>query len=196
MYVTELVNREFPLQNEYLGAAVLQALQPPRGNAPANHEAIMKPIDSAFVEESSLLRSTRVTERMFHHRWNGRSCLMGQSHWLESSIIRTRRAVYLFIGYSNGIRPSETGLAEGRGSRKPQPSIAKQGKNGFGKAGYGGPCPPSGTNCYYLYALDRDLSNLRSAASRQELDNSIREHILGETRLMGRYQRKQSGSPR
>ena len=33
---------------------------------------------------------------------------------------------------------------------------ARQGKNDFGKIGYGGPCPPSGTHRYFfrLYALD------------------------------------------
>src|SRR6266481_5123903 len=33
-----------------------------------------------------------------------------------------------------------------------------QGTNDFGKAGYGGPCPPSGTHRYYfrIFALDRE----------------------------------------
>ncbi len=35
-----------------------------------------------------------------------------------------------------------------------------QGKNDFGKIGYGGPCPPSGTHRYFfkIYALDSELS--------------------------------------
>src|SRR6266576_1502901 len=34
-----------------------------------------------------------------------------------------------------------------------------QGKNDFGKIGYGGPCPPSGTHRYFFkfYALDSEL---------------------------------------
>ena len=34
--------------------------------------------------------------------------------------------------------------------------VARQGRNDFGKAGYGGPCPPGGTHHYVfrIYALD------------------------------------------
>jgi Raf kinase inhibitor-like YbhB/YbcL family protein len=42
-----------------------------------------------------------------------------------------------------------------------------QGKNDFGKTGYGGPCPPSGTHRYFFkfYALDSELT-LRSGATK------------------------------
>lgn len=39
------------------------------------------------------------------------------------------------------------------------PANGVQGKNDFGKSGYGGPCPPSGTHRYFfkIFALDRQL---------------------------------------
>jgi Raf kinase inhibitor-like YbhB/YbcL family protein len=90
-----------------------------------------------------------------------------------------------------GIAAGEKKLAEGIEIGRTASSL-KQGRNGFGKAAYGGPCPPSGTHRYYfrLYALDDELSNMRSGGSRQELDRSMQGHILAEARLMGRYQRK------
>src|SRR5256886_16016020 len=45
-----------------------------------------------------------------------------------------------------------------------------EGKNDFGKTGYGGPCPPSGTHRYYfrIFALDQQLS-LKPGARRKEV---------------------------
>jgi hypothetical protein len=67
---------------------------------------------------------------------------------------------------------------------------AKQGINDFRKIGYGGPCPPGGTNRYYfkLYALDTKI-NLESGATKAELLKAMEGHILSESQLMGRYKR-------
>lgn len=67
-----------------------------------------------------------------------------------------------------------------------------QGKNDFGKIGYGGPCPPSGTHCYYftLYALDQALS-LGPGATKQQVLQAMARHQLAEAQLMGRYSRTQ-----
>jgi Raf kinase inhibitor-like YbhB/YbcL family protein len=66
-----------------------------------------------------------------------------------------------------------------------------QGINDFGKSGYGGPCPPSGTHRYYfkIFALDRTL-DLKSNAKRAELDAAMRGHVIAQGELMGRYSRK------
>jgi Raf kinase inhibitor-like YbhB/YbcL family protein len=66
----------------------------------------------------------------------------------------------------------------------------KQGKNDFGKIGYGGPCPPGGTHRYYfkLYALDVYLDK-DAGISKNELLNAMEGHILAEAQLMGRYKR-------
>jgi len=68
---------------------------------------------------------------------------------------------------------------------------AKQGKNDFGKIGYGGPCPPSGSaHRYYfkLYALDQ-MTGLRSKATKQQLLDAMKGHVLAEAQLTGTYKR-------
>ena len=67
-----------------------------------------------------------------------------------------------------------------------------EGKNDFGKVGYGGPCPPSGEHHYVftLYALDQPRLLLSSGASRAELEKAISGHVIGQGRLTGLYRRK------
>ena len=66
-----------------------------------------------------------------------------------------------------------------------------EGTNSWGKTGYGGPCPPSGTHRYYfkLYALDSALT-LDSTAVKKDVEHAMEGHILGQTQLMGRYSRQ------
>ena len=66
-----------------------------------------------------------------------------------------------------------------------------QGANDFGKSGYGGPCPPSGTHRYYfkIFALDREL-DLPPGAKRSRLDAAMKGHVVAQGQLMGRYARK------
>jgi Raf kinase inhibitor-like YbhB/YbcL family protein len=68
---------------------------------------------------------------------------------------------------------------------------ARQGKNDFGKIGYGGPCPPSGTHHYIfrVFALDTELG-LERGTNREPLLRAIRGHILAEGRLTGVYSRR------
>src|SRR5439155_3875618 len=68
------------------------------------------------------------------------------------------------------------------------PSGVRQGRNGFGAIGYGGPQPPSGTHRYFfhLYALDQEIT-VASGASREDLDRAMRGHVLEEAELMGQY---------
>jgi Raf kinase inhibitor-like YbhB/YbcL family protein len=63
-----------------------------------------------------------------------------------------------------------------------------QGKNSWGNAGYGGPCPPSGTHTYHfkLYALDTIL-DLPSDATAQALTRAFSGHILAQAELTGTY---------
>jgi Raf kinase inhibitor-like YbhB/YbcL family protein len=68
----------------------------------------------------------------------------------------------------------------------------KEGLNGFGKKGYGGPCPPPGGPHRYffrLYALDLDsLGN--GGSSKENVAAAMKGHILAEGSLMGTYKRK------
>ena len=65
-----------------------------------------------------------------------------------------------------------------------------QGENGFGEIGYGGPCPPGGTHRYFfhVYALDRELG-LEPGASKQEVLERARNHVLAQGILMGTFAR-------
>ena len=65
-----------------------------------------------------------------------------------------------------------------------------QGRNGFGKRGYGGPCPPSGQHHYLftLSALDRPLG-IGGTPSLAEVKAAMKGHVLAETKLTGTYRR-------
>lgn len=69
--------------------------------------------------------------------------------------------------------------------------IGVEGKNDFGRLGYGGPCPPRGKAHRYffrLYALDTMLE-LREGTTRARLLQAMQGHILAQGELMGRYSR-------
>lgn len=87
--------------------------------------------------------------------------------------------------------PAETkGLVENVQKQKTLPGGALQGSNDFEKIGYDGPCPPSGTHRYYfkLYALDTELS-LEPGATKEQLLEAMKGHVLAEGQLMGKYRR-------
>ena len=71
------------------------------------------------------------------------------------------------------------------------PSGAKQGTSDFGRIGYGGPCPPSGTHRYFfkIYALDTQLG-LEAGAAKEQLLKAMEGHVLAKGQLMGRYKRR------
>ena len=86
--------------------------------------------------------------------------------------------------------PSSIGLAEGVTAAQ-LPKGTREGKSDFGKLGYGGPCPPSGTHRYYfkIFALDREL-DLPPGTKRSQLDAALKGHVVAQGELMGRYSRK------
>lgn len=67
----------------------------------------------------------------------------------------------------------------------------RQGITDFGRHGYGGPCPPSGTHRYYfkVYALDAEL-DIPGTSTKNDLLEAMEGRILAEGQLMGRYKRR------
>lgn len=70
------------------------------------------------------------------------------------------------------------------------PGIGIQGKNDFGKIGWGGPHPPSGTHRYFfrLYALDMLLDD-KPGLTKKQLLAAINGHAVAQGELIGRYAR-------
>ena len=75
----------------------------------------------------------------------------------------------------------------------PDAATPKQGRNDFGKVGYGGPCPPAGTGTHHyvfgLWAVDRSLGltpGLKAPAVEAAMDG----HILATTELVGLYRHR------
>jgi Raf kinase inhibitor-like YbhB/YbcL family protein len=83
------------------------------------------------------------------------------------------------------IDPKTTEIAENSAPK------GVQGKNDFGKSGYGGPCPPSGTHRYNfkIFALDREL-DLAAGSKRAQLDLAMKGHVVAQGQLMGRYSKQ------
>ena len=87
--------------------------------------------------------------------------------------------------------PDSLQLPEAISNESQLPSDTLQGKNDFGRLGYGGPCPPPGYPHQYrftLYALDQQLE-LKAGVSKKQLLNAMQEHILAQGQLIGTYQR-------
>jgi Raf kinase inhibitor-like YbhB/YbcL family protein len=106
------------------------------------------------------------------------------AHWVVVELPPETRSL------PGGITTEPTTSAEPKSAAGAATAILRQGKNDFGKIGYGGPCPPSGTHRYFfrLYALDTQ-TDLDAGANRSAALKAIEGHILAEGRLMGKYAR-------
>jgi Raf kinase inhibitor-like YbhB/YbcL family protein len=96
------------------------------------------------------------------------------THWVVFNIPRDR-----------------SGLPEGRQSQSTLEWGGVQGRNGAGQEGYIGPCPPAGpahTYSFRLYAIDIELT-LSAGASKEDVMNAIKGHILAQAEMTGRYGR-------
>ena len=68
------------------------------------------------------------------------------------------------------------------------PSNSIQGKTDFGETAYGGPAPPDKEHTYIfkLYAIDENLS-LSKGSTKSQLENAMKNHVIAEAKLEGRY---------
>ena len=67
-----------------------------------------------------------------------------------------------------------------------------EGRNDFGRRGYGGPCPPPGNPHRYffkVYALGSE-PGLEAGARNADLARAMEGRILAEVQLMGTFQRR------
>ncbi|MGH9739670.1 MAG: YbhB/YbcL family Raf kinase inhibitor-like protein [Candidatus Acidiferrales bacterium] len=81
------------------------------------------------------------------------------------------------------------GLPEGVPQDRELRDGARQGKNDFGKIGYGGPCPPRGPAHRYffkLYAL-REKTGLKPGANKDELELAIKGRVVAQATLTGKF---------
>jgi Raf kinase inhibitor-like YbhB/YbcL family protein len=85
---------------------------------------------------------------------------------------------------------SSTGLTEDV-KHKGLPEGARQGRNDWHKAGYGGPCPPVGRHRYVhkLYALDTALPEVEGL-TKSELESAMAGHVLARAELVGTYEKR------
>jgi len=84
---------------------------------------------------------------------------------------------------------SSNGLSEAVAASALAPPT-REGTNDWQRKGYGGPCPPIGRHRYFfkLYALDTQLGD-KGALTRKQLETAMEGHVLGQTQLMGTYQK-------
>jgi hypothetical protein len=89
--------------------------------------------------------------------------------------------------------PTVLGLPEKIPSQQVLETGGVHGKNDFGRLGYGGPCPPSGTHRYFftLSALDVEL-RLPPNSTRDQVEKAMQGHVLAKARLTGRYSREKA----
>ncbi len=68
------------------------------------------------------------------------------------------------------------------------PSNCIEGKTDFDEIGYGGPAPPDKEHTYVfkLYALDEKLDTNKGSTKKQ-IEDAMKNHIIAETKLKGRY---------
>lgn len=83
------------------------------------------------------------------------------------------------------IPPDTTNIPQG------QEPVGIHGKGTSGNLEYHGPCPPDREHRYFfkLYALDTML-DVTEGASKQDVEQAMEGHIIGQAELMGRYDRQ------
>ncbi len=89
--------------------------------------------------------------------------------------------------------PAEVTYLESGHSAPDGPSRYPEGTNDFGRAAWGGPCPPPGhgPHQYHFRVLALGVTSLDSPDGTRvpEVERMARDHVLDEARLVGLYER-------
>lgn len=79
-------------------------------------------------------------------------------------------------------------------SENSEPGVT--GLNSMNRTGYTPPNPPSGSHRYFFHVYALDYSpNLETGSGREELEDALAGHILGEGSMMGRYESSKERQP-
>lgn len=70
------------------------------------------------------------------------------------------------------------------------PAGAEHGVNDWGRAAYGGPCPPIGRHRYFhkLYALDTVLEDLENP-TKADVEAAMQGHVIDHAELVGTFRK-------
>lgn len=84
------------------------------------------------------------------------------------------------------------GLDAGYGANRPAAGF-RESRNDFGKAGYGGPCPPKGHGAHHyrfrLFAISRPTLDLKAPATAVDVLKAAEPYAIQRTELIGTYHR-------
>ena len=90
------------------------------------------------------------------------------------------------------IPAASSGLDRGYGASRPASGF-REAKNDFGKAGYGGPCPPRGDRVHHyhfrLLAIGRPTLALSAQATAADVLRAAQPYAILSTELVGAYHR-------
>jgi Raf kinase inhibitor-like YbhB/YbcL family protein len=86
--------------------------------------------------------------------------------------------------------PGTTRIDAGVKASKTMPGGGAQGRNDFGRTGYGGPCPPPGSPHHYrfrLFALNSQITP--SSDTGPEVEQAIQGHVVTSAEMVGTFGR-------
>jgi len=90
------------------------------------------------------------------------------------------------------IPPSYPGLDAGYSANRPVAAF-HQARNDFGKAGYGGPCPPRGHGIHHyhfrLLAISRPTLDLRAPAAALDVLRTAQPYVIEQAEFVSTYHR-------
>ena len=89
--------------------------------------------------------------------------------------------------------PTIAGMPENFPKSPSLPDGTLQGRNDFGKIGYGGPCPPTGVAHKYVFKIHalNSILKCKPGAASTKVKNAIRKQTIKTAELVGRYQAPQ-----